>query len=82
MITQCKYNEETKKLEYDKSTPKVWAQDVLMDIISQYNYRLEDRLAYNKDRMTTKEYDQCYKQLQKQADRIAKMFGFNNHWVS
>ena len=34
------FNEETKTLEYENTTPKLWAQDVLMDIISQYNYRL------------------------------------------
>ena len=37
--TKC-YNEETKMVEYENTTPKLWAQDVLMDIISQYNYRL------------------------------------------
>ncbi len=76
------FNEETKTMEYEKSTPKVWAQDVLMDIISQYNYRLEDNMAYDQDKMTAKEKEQCMDQLRKQADRIAKMFGFDKHWTT
>jgi len=76
------FNEETKQLEYEKSTPKVWAQDVLMDIISQYNYRLEDSMAYDQHKMTAKEKELCMEQLKKQADRIAKLFGFDKHWIS
>ena len=76
------FNEETKTLIYEKSTPKIWAQDVLMDIISQYNYRLEDSMAYNQDKMTEKEKEKCLEQLGKQADRIAKMFGFDKHWTT
>ena len=48
------FNEETKTLVFEKSTPKVWAQDLLMDLISQYNYRLEDRGLYGLDKMTKK----------------------------
>ncbi len=76
------FNEETKTLVFEKSTPKVWAQDLLMDLISQYNYRLEDRGLYGLDKMTKKEEEQCMEQLRKQADRIAKMFGFNKHWTT
>ena len=76
------FNEETKTLIYEKSTPKIWAQDVLMDIISQYNYRLEDSMAYNQHKMTAKEKELCMEQLGKQADRIAKMFGFDKHWTT
>ena len=76
------FNEETKTMEYEKSTPKVWAQDFLMDLISQYNYRLEDRGVNNLDKMTKKEEEQCMEQLRKQADRIAKMFGFDKHWIT
>ncbi len=76
------FNEETKTLVYEKSTPKVWAQDFLMDLISQYNYRLEDRGVNNLDKMTKKEEEQCMEQLRKQADRIAKMFGFDKHWTT
>ena len=76
------FNEETKTMEYEKSTPKVWAQDFLMDLISQYNYRLENRGIYGLDEMTKKEEEQCMEQLGKQADRIAKMFGFDKHWIT
>ena len=76
------FNEETKTLVYEKSTPKVWAQDVLMDIISQYNYRLEDSMAYDQHKMTPKEKELSMDQLRKQADRIAKMFGFDKHWTT
>ena len=76
------FNEETKTIVYEKSTPKVWAQDFLMDLISQYNYRLEDRGLYGLDKMTKKEEEQCMEQLGKQADRIAKMFGFDKHWIT
>ena len=83
MIRKVKqFNEETKQLEYEKSTPKVWAQDLLMDIISQYNYRLEDSMAYDQHKMTAKEKELCMEQLKKQADRIAKLFGFDKHWIS
>jgi hypothetical protein len=53
-----------------------------MDIISQYNYRLEDSMAYNQHKMTAKEKELCMDQLKKQADRIAKMFGFKEHWTT
>jgi hypothetical protein len=76
------YNEETKQVEYKKTTPKVWAQDVLMDIISQYNYRLEDSMSYDQDKMTAKEKELCIEQLKKQADRIAKLFGYDKHWIT
>ena len=76
------FNEETKTLVYEKSTPKVWAQDLLMDIISKYNYRLEDSMAYDQHKMTPKEKELCMDQLRKQADRIAKMFGFDKHWTT
>ncbi len=83
MIRKVKqFNEETKQLEYEKSTPKVWAQDLLMDIISQYNYRLEDDMAYDQHKMTTKEKELCMEQVKKQADRIAKLFGFDKHWIT
>ena len=75
------FDEATKTLIYEKSTPKIWAQDVLMDIISQYNYRLEDGRE-GTDKMTEKELAQCMEQLRKQADRIAKMFGFDKHWTT
>ena len=76
------FNEETKTLVYEKSTPKVWAQDLLMDLISQYNYKLDDRGLHGLDKMTKKEEEQCMEQLRKQADRIAKMFGFDKHWTT
>ena len=55
---------------------------LLMDLISQYNYRLEERGIYGLDEMTKKEEEQCMEQLKKQADRIAKMFGFDKHWIT
>tara|TARA_R100000005_G_C4877277_1_gene130681 strand:+ start:104 stop:358 length:255 start_codon:yes stop_codon:yes gene_type:complete len=76
------FDEATKTLIYEKTTPKIWAQDVLMDIISQYNYRLEDSMAYDQYKMTPKEKELCMDQLRKQADRIAKMFGFDKHWIT
>ena len=79
-IQKATYNNET--MEHEKSTPKIWAQDFLMDLISQYNYRLEDRGVNNLDKMTKKEEEQCMDQLRKQADRIAKMFGYDKHWTT
>ncbi len=75
-------DEKTHTVQYEKSTPKIWAQDLLMDIISTYNYRLEERGIYGLDEMTKKEEEQCMEQLKKQADRIAKMFGFDKHWTT
>ena len=75
-------DEKTHTVQYEKSTPKIWAQDLLMDIISTYNYRLEERGIYGLDEMTKKEEEQCMEQLKKQADRIAKMFGFDKHWIT
>ena len=69
MITEAKYNEETKQLDYKKITPKTWAQDFLMDLISQYNYRLEARDLHGLDKMTEKEEQQCMDQLKKQINQ-------------
>ena len=83
MIRRVKqFNEVTKQLEYEKSTPKQWAQDMLLDMISQYNYRLEHPSAYDQDVMTAREKELCMEQLKKQADRIAKLFGYNQHWTT
>ena len=81
MITQSKLNDKDKLVE-TKATPKIWAQDLLMDLISTYNYKLEDRGMHNLDKMTKKEEEQCIEQLRKQADRIAKLFGFTKHWTT
>tara|TARA_R100001086_G_scaffold220609_1_gene137523 strand:- start:375 stop:620 length:246 start_codon:yes stop_codon:yes gene_type:complete len=81
MIIKNKLNDKDKLVEV-KSTAKIWAQDLLMDLISTYNYRLEDKGLHNLDKMTKEEEEQCMEQLRKQADRIAKMFGFNNHWTT
>jgi hypothetical protein len=78
-IQKATYNNET--VQYEKSTPKIWAQDLLMDMISTYNYRLEEGRE-GTDKMTEKELAQCMKQLKKQADRIAKLFGFDKHWIT
>ena len=75
-------DEKTHTVQYEKSTPKIWAQDLLMDLISTYNYKLEERGLHNLDKMTAKEEEQCMEQLRKQADRIAKMFGFDKHWIT
>jgi len=83
MIKKVKsVDEKTHKITYEKSTPKIWAQDLLMDLISTYNYRLEDRNLHGLDKMTKKEEEQCMEQLKKQADRIAKLFGFDKHWIT
>ena len=78
-IQKATYNNET--VQYEKSTPKIWAQDLLMDMISTYNYRLEEGRE-GTDKMTEKELAQCMEQLKKQADRIAKLFGFDKHWIT
>ena len=75
-------DEKTNTVQYEKSTPKIWAQDLLMMMISEYNYRLEERGLSGLDKMTKKEEEQCMEQLKKQADRIAKMFGFDKHWIT
>ena len=83
MIRKVKqFNEETRELEYEKSTPKRWAQDMLLDMISQYHYRLEDPMSYDQDVMTAREKELCMEQLKKQADRVAKLFGYEEHWTT
>ena len=83
MIRKVKsVDEKTHTLTYEKSTPKIWAQDLLMDLISTYNYRLENRGMHSLDGMTKKEEEECMRQLKKQADRIAKLFGFDKHWTT
>ncbi len=39
-------------------------------------------MAYEQHKMTPKEKELCMDQLRKQADRIAKMFGFDKHWIT
>ena len=82
MIAQGKWNKEKKEVENIKVTSKIWAQDILMDLISTYNYRFEDRSRENLDKMTKEEEEQCMEQIKKQADRIAKLFGFTKHWTT
>ena len=83
MISKVKsIDEKTHTIEYEKSTPKIWAQDLLMDLISTYNYRFEDRGLHGLNKMTKEEEEQCMEQIKKQADRIAKLFGFTKHWTT
>ena len=82
MIVKGIWNEETQTVVNSKTTPKIWAQDFLMDLISTYNYRLEDRDLSGLNDMTKKEEEECMRQLKKQADRIAKMFGYDKHWTT
>jgi len=72
------FNEETKTMEYEKSTPKVWAQDFLMDLISQYNYRLENRELHGLDKMTEKEEQQCIEQLKNKRIELQKCLDLQN----
>ena len=81
MITQSRLNDKDELVE-SKSTPKIWAQDLLMDLISTYNYRFEDRGLHGLNKMTKEEEEQCMEKIKKQADRIAKLFGFTKHWTT
>ena len=80
MIVKSTWSEETQTVVDSKTTPKIWAQDFLMDLISTYNYRFEDRGLHGLNKMTKKEEEECMRQLKKQEDRIAKMLGYNDHW--
>ena len=51
------------------------AQDILMDVVAVAYYRLEDEDYSEQDKEVVR------KQLKKQADRIAKMFGFSESWT-
>lgn len=64
-----------------KTTPKKKAQDILMDKVSiALGYWCEGE--YGQEEMTTKEKIEIQRQMKIQADRIAKMFGFNEAWIS
>lgn len=66
-----------------KVTPKIKAQDLLMDAISvKLGYWTHENLNGLTDGMTEREIKLVQEQMQKQADRIAKMFGFDKAWVS
>lgn len=65
-----------------KTTPKLWAQELIMDLVSQRMYRFYEDTSLYTDQMTEKEKAQVEIQLQKQADRVAKMFGFEKAWKS
>ena len=70
-----------KNLHDEKVTPKRFAQDILMDKISlALGYWLEDGTFT--DGLTTREKNLVSEQLKKQADRVAKMFGYKEAWYS
>ena len=69
-----------KNTDGEKTTPKQLAQDLLMDYVANaLGYGFE-RLEENGLTLTEKQKEIVGDQLQKQADRIAKMFGFEKAW--
>ena len=64
----------------DKTTAKQLAQDVLMDKISTALGYWEE--GHDTSDMTERELEECRRQMKKQADRVAKMFGFDEAWYS
>jgi hypothetical protein len=65
----------------EKTTPKKKAQDILMDKVSvALGYWTEG--DYDSEVMTVKERVEVQRQMKIQADRIAKMFGFDEAWES
>ncbi|WII39216.1 hypothetical protein [Paenibacillus thiaminolyticus] len=54
------------------------AQEILMDTISTAYYRLEEIDEHT----TEEEKSELQKELKKQADRVAKMLGYEQSWTS
>lgn len=52
------------------------SQEILMDTIATAYYRID-----NLDGYTEEEKNELQKEIKKQADRIAKMFGYEKSWT-
>lgn len=66
----------------ERTTPKKFAQDVIMDQVSVARGYWEEKQAHDVERMTNRERRVVADQLKKQADRIARMFGYDQSWSS
>ena len=62
----------------DKITPKLKAQDILMSSMASAMYSLTE--SYHNDKMTERDISKVREQIQKQGDRVAKMFGYDKAW--
>jgi hypothetical protein len=65
-----------------KETAKKVAQDMLMDGIALARGYWVERHESQYDKMTPREREKINEQLKKQADRVARMFGFDESWSS
>lgn len=64
-----------------KLTPKRMAQDILLDKISEALGYWQEQGHLTKG-MTEREIELVKEQMKKQADRIARMFGYEEAWYS
>lgn len=85
-ITAARYIEDeslpvSERLKTVRVTAKQKANEILMDRIATRSYWSErDDAAY--DRMTERERTQVNDQLEKQANRLAKLLGYSQAWSS
>jgi hypothetical protein len=63
-----------------KTTPKQVAQDMLMDAVGTTRGYWAEKHEEQHGAMTPRERQLVDEQLQKQGDRIARMFGFDESW--
>jgi hypothetical protein len=63
-----------------KMTPKHVAQDMIMDGLAMTRGYWGEKHDEQYEKMTEREREQVTEQLQKQGDRIARMFGFDESW--
>lgn len=69
-----------KDLDGEKTTPKKLAQDIIMDQIAlAIGYGLEKYDSYEGD-LTEREGKLVQEQIEKQANRVAKIFGYERAW--
>ena len=63
-----------------KTTPKKKAQDILMDNISLALGYWQEKMGFNIEDMTDREKELVSDQMEKIADRIAKICGYEEAW--
>ena len=78
MSNFTEYLEATKKYP-DKKTPKIIAQDLIMNSLGKVRGYWKEK---DSDDLTTKEISEVDRQLKILCDRIAKGYKFNESWVN
>ncbi len=78
MSNFTEYLEATKK-DPDKKTPKIIAQDLIMQALGNVRGYWKEN---DSDDLTPKEISEVDRQLKILCDRIAKSYKFNESWVN